>query len=270
MTLYTSTTEKEVAINQRSLNMKWNFFTGSAIEPNKKMMEVAMNKVAKAILAVVIGVLFTASSAFAGDPPFSGFLGNPSVYQKLTPGPEGGAKLRWIKPGTDFKIYNKFMVDSIIFYLCEEPDNYKGCDPQILKELADAFNRELVAAFKDKYPMVSEPGPDVARIRIAITNIRQSRPGVSAVTSIVPIGLAISLVKKGATGRWTGSGETCAEMEILDTTTNEVIATAVDQQEAAFASRFSKYGSAEDAFKFWSERIVQFMDDAKGIKRVKP
>jgi hypothetical protein len=233
-------------------------------------MEVVMKKVAKTIAAVVIGIVLTASSAFAGDPPLSGFLGNPSVYQKLTPGPEGGAKLRWIKPGTDFKNYNKFMVDSVIFYLCDEPDNYKGCDPQMLKELADSFNKELVAAFKDKYPMVSESGPDVARIRIAITNIKQSRPGVSAVTSIVPVGLAISLVKKGVTGGWTGGGETGAELEILDTTTNEVILMAVDQQEAAFTSRFSKYGAAEDAFKFWSERIVWFMDDAKGVKRAKP
>jgi hypothetical protein len=233
-------------------------------------MEVVMKKVAKAIVAVVIGIVFTVSVAFAGDPPFSGFLGDKSVYQKLTPGPEGGAKLRWIKPGTDFKIYNKFMVDSVIFYLCEEPDVYKGCDPQLMKELADSFNRELVAAFKDKYPMVSEAGPDVARIRFAITNIKQSRPGLSAVTSIVPVGLAVSLVKKGVTGGWTGGGETGAEVEVLDTTTNEVILMAVDQQEAAFTSRFSKYGSAEDAFKFWSERFVWFIDDAKGVKRVKP
>jgi len=228
-----------------------------------------MKKVAKVMLAVVIGVVFSFSTVFAGDPPFSGFLGSSSEYQKLMAGPEGGAKLRWIKPGADFKKYDKFMVDSVIFYLSKESEN-QGIDPQLMKELADSFNKELVAAFKDKYPMVSESGPDVARIRIAITNIKQSRPGVSAVTSIVPVGLAVSLVKKGVTGGWTGGGETGAEMEILDTTTNEVILMAVDQQEAAFTSRFSKYGSAEDAFKFWSERIVWFMDDAKGVKRAKP
>jgi hypothetical protein len=35
-------------------------------------MEVFMKKVAKIMLAVVIGIVFTASSALAGDPPFSG------------------------------------------------------------------------------------------------------------------------------------------------------------------------------------------------------
>jgi hypothetical protein len=158
------------------------------------------------------------------------------------------------------------MVDSVIFYLADKSEN-KGIDPQEMKELADSFNKEIVAAFKDKYPIVAEPGPDVARIRFAITNIKQSKPGISAVTSIVPVGLGISIIKKGATGGWTGSGETGGELMALDSTTNEVIVMAVDQQQAAFASRFSKWGSANDAFKFWAERAVKFIDDAKGIKR---
>lgn len=220
-----------------------------------------MKTAIRVILAVVISVVFTTSTAFAGDPPFSGFLGNPSVYQQLTPGPEGGAKLRWVKPGVDFKMYNKFMVDSVIFYLSDDAE--KGIDPQAMKELADSFNKELVAAFRDKYPIVAEPGPDVLRVRFAITNIKTSKPGISAITSIVPVGLVISLVKKGVTGSWTGSGETGAEFMALDSTTNEVLAMAVDQQQAAFTERFSRYGSASDAFKFWSERLVKVIGDIK-------
>jgi hypothetical protein len=225
-----------------------------------------MKKVAKVMLIVVICVVFSFSTVFAGDPPFSGFLGDKSVYETLKPGPEGGAKLRWIKPGTDFKIYNKFMVDSVLFSLADSAQ-YKAFDPNEMKEMADSFNKELVAAFKDKYPIVAEPGPDVTRIKIVITNVEQSRPVVSAVTSVVPVGLAVSLVKKGATGGWLGSGETGAEVMALDSSTNEVIAMAVDQKKAEFEQRFSKWGSATDAFKFWSERIVRFIDDAKGIKR---
>ena len=225
-----------------------------------------MKTVARWALAVVMGAMFSVSAVSAGDPPFSGFLGGPSVYQKLKAGPEGGAKLRWVKPGADFKPYNKFMVDSVIFYISDESDS-KGIDPEVMKQNGDAFNKALVAAFKDKYPIVAEPGPDVLRIRIAITNIKQSRPGVSAVTSILPVGLVVSTVKRGTSGGWSGGGETGAELMALDSTTNDVLVMGVDQQEAAFASRFSKYGSAEDAFKFWSERIVWFLDDVKGIKR---
>ncbi|OPY90264.1 MAG: hypothetical protein A4E72_00744 [Syntrophus sp. PtaU1.Bin208] len=224
-----------------------------------------MKALAKLLLVIGISFVFTVSVALAGDPPFSGFLGSPDVYKQLKPGPEGGAKLRWVKDGLDLGKYNRFMVDSVIFYLADESE-YKGIDPQVLKDLADNFNKELVAAFKDKYTIVADPGPDVARIKIAITNIKRSKPGVSAVTSIIPVGIVISTVKRGATGGWAGSGETCAELIMVDSETNEPLVMAVDQQQAAFASRFSNYGSAEDAFKFWSERIVKVLDDAKGIK----
>jgi len=225
-----------------------------------------MKTMAKVLLVVGMAIMFTVSVAMAGDPPFSGFLGSPDVYKQLTPGPEGGAKLRWVKPGADLSKYNSFMVDSVVFYLADQSE-YKGIDPQVMKDLADSFNKELVAAFKDKYPIVADPGPDVARIKIAITNIERSQPGVSAITSIIPVGIAVSVVTRGATGGWAGSGETCAEFMVLDSESNEALVMAVDQQQAAFASRFSNYGSAEDAFKFWSARIVTALDEAKGIKR---
>jgi hypothetical protein len=189
-----------------------------------------------------------------------GFLGD--YYKNLEPGPEGGAKLRWLKPGVDFAKYNKVMLDSVVFFFAEDSE-YKGINPQELKEIADAANLQLVNVLKEKYPIVASPGPDVVRIRFAITELKQSRPAVSAVTSVVPIGLGISLVKKGATGSWSGSGATGAELMALDSTTNEVIAVAKDDRTAGFTERFSKWGSAEEAFKFWAERLKLFLDQVR-------
>ncbi|MEQ8213560.1 MAG: hypothetical protein ABRQ35_06660, partial [Smithellaceae bacterium] len=63
-------------------------------------------KAAARFIMIMISIIFSVSTVFAAaplesDPVFSGFLGDASVYQKLTPGPEGGAKLRWIKPKAD-------------------------------------------------------------------------------------------------------------------------------------------------------------------------
>jgi len=225
-----------------------------------------MKKAFRVILSVVIGLAVAASTGFAEDIKYSGFLGNPSVYSLMKPGPEGGVKLRWMKEGVDPKKYEKFMVDSVIFFLSDQAE-YKGIDPQEMKELCDEFNKALVAAFKDKYPIVADPGPNVMRIRIAITEIKPSRPGVSTVTSIVPVGLGVSLVKKGATGGWAGSGETGIEMMALDSVTDEILVLAVDQRKAEFEQRFSKWGSATDAFKFWSEKTVAYIDYVKSVKR---
>ena len=221
---------------------------------------------ARMILSVVLSLVLATSMAFAADDfTRSGFLGNPTVYDLLRPLDGGGA--RWLKPGVDFKKYNKFMVDSVIFFLADQAD-YKGIDPQEMKELCDEFNKALVAAFKDKLPIVAEPGPDVARVRFAITNVHPSRPGVSAVTSIVPVGLGVSLVKKGVTGGWVGSGATASELMILDTTTNEIVAMGATKRAAAFEERFSKWGSAKEAFKFWSERLVHSINDVRSGKMV--
>lgn len=220
-------------------------------------------KTVRAVLAIMIGFALMASAGFAAEPKYSGFLGD--LYKNLQPGPEGGAKMRWMKPGIMFGKYNKFMVDSVIFFFADDSE-YKGIDPNEVKELADKFNQAIVAAFKDKYPIVVEPGPDVARIRIAITGVKESRPVLSGVSSILPIGLAFSLVKKGTTGSWSGSGTTSAELEALDSTTNEPVFAAVDERSAAFTERFSKWGSAEEAFKWWAEHIVAFIDNTRGMK----
>lgn len=231
---------------------------------NKK--ERYMKVMQRLMMTVVLGLVFTTSAGAAQDIPFSGFLGNPAVYELLGPGPEGGVKLRWGKKGVQPQKFTKVMVDSVIFFLSNSAD-YKGIDPQEMKEMADTFDKSIVDALKGKHQIVSEPGPDVVRIRIAITNIQPSRPGVSVITSVLPAGLGISLIKKGVTGGWAGSGQTCVEFMAIDSMTNEILVLGIDQQSAAFEQRFTKWGSAGDAFKFWSEKIVEGMDRHRGIVR---
>lgn len=219
-----------------------------------------MKTALKMFAGVLIGLALIVTTGFAAGPKYSGFM--EGYYQNLKPGPKDGVKMRWLKPGVNFAKYNKVMVDGVVFFFADDA-KYKGIDPEVMKELSDGFNKEIVTALKGKYAVVTEPGPDVVRIRIAITGFKQSRPGISAVTSVVPVGIAVSVVKKGATGSWTGSGATSAEFMALDSTTNDVIALAADDRTAGFTERFSKWGSAEEAFKFWAGRIVGFLDSQK-------
>lgn len=215
-------------------------------------------------LALMVLVTSCATTQVAPEPQKDEFLGDYAKY--LEPGPEGGAKMRWLKPGVDFAKYDKVMLDSVVFFFAND-SKYNGMDPNELKELADGFDLQIVNALKDTYPIVSEPGPDVVRIRFAVTDLKASSPGLSAVSSVVPVGLGLSIIKKGASGSWTGSGATSAEMMALDSTTGEVIAAARDQKTAEFADRFSKWDSANDAFKFWGERIKMILDSFHSAKK---
>ncbi len=187
--------------------------------------------------------------------PSSTFLGEYSNYLKPGEGEEQ-PKLVWFKEGADFTRFEKVMVDYVIFAFAEDSE-YKGIDANELKEIADTASLALVNALQKEFPVVSEPGPDVLRVRVAITDLKQSKPVLSGVTSVVPVGLAVSLVKKGSQDTWTGSGATRAEMMVLDSVTNEVLAAGMDERSAGFTERFSKWGSTEEAFKFWGERFTK-------------
>ena len=224
----------------------------------------------KRITVMVMGLMLLASCASTGGSQGEGttqakpgFLGEYSA--KLEPGPKDGAKMRWLKPDVDWARYNYIMLDSVVFFLADDSE-YKGIDPHELKELADGFNRQFVETLKGSYPIVTEPGLDVLRIRFAITDLKQNSPVVSGITTIVPVGLVVSVVKKGATDSWVGSGATSAEMMALDSRTNEVIAVAQDDETAGFTERFSKWGSAEEAFTYWAERVKLYLDQVHGVK----
>jgi len=210
----------------------------------------------KKIITLLIGLVFLvmSGSAFAkGD-----FLGEYAKY--LTPGPKGGAKLRWIKPGVDLTKYKKFMIDYAVFAFADDSES-KVINGDEMKKLGDACTLAIIDSLKDKYPIVSDPGPDVMRLRFAIVDLKQSRPGVSAITSVIPVGLGLSIIKKGATDSWSGSGATTSQWMVIDSMTDEVIGVAEDDYKAGFTERFSKWGSAEEAFKYWGKRIRQIADE---------
>ena len=228
-----------------------------------------MKRAVKIVRAMIVGFVFAAfitscaSTGSASKRSGPGFLGN--YAQKLEPGQKGGAKMRWLKPGVDFSKYKKVILEHVVFFL-DDTSQYKGIDTAEMNQLAQKCDLALVNALKDGYPIVTEPGPDVVRIRMAITDLKQSNPtlsGISTVTMVTPIGLGVNLIKKGATGTWTGSGATASELMALDSMSGEVIAVAQDNKSAGFTKRYGKFDSVEEAFKFWGERLRKFLDETK-------
>jgi hypothetical protein len=110
---------------------------------------------------------------------------------------------------------------------------------------------------------VKNPGPDVVRIRFAITDLRQNRPVLS---DLMPIGLNLPDLKRGLTSSWADSGATSAEVMLLDSMTNTAIAAAKDDQRTGLKERFTKWGCVEDAFKYWADRLKLFLDQAMMVK----
>jgi hypothetical protein len=208
----------------------------------------------KKLLLVFVELIVLAGCATTTPIKYEGVIVPKEYIDKFEIG-IGGHLLRWIRPGIDVTKYNKVMVDYVVFALAPDSE-YKGINADEMKQLADEASLALVNAVKEKYEVVSEPGPDVVRIRFAITDLKQSRPALSAITTVLPVGLGISLVKKGATGEWSGGGLTKGEVMFLDSMTNEVVAAGYGDYSAKFGGRHTNWGSVEDAFKKWGRQIT--------------
>jgi hypothetical protein len=190
----------------------------------------------------------------------SGFLGD---YSKLQAGPEGGIDQRYIKEGVNFKQYNKIMLDQVKFYFKNDAAD-KGIDADEMKELSDNFNRAVIDALGSAYPLVAKPGPKVMRVRVAITDMELPNRALNTITTVVPAGLAISTIKSGITGKGSFVGEISMEFEVLDSTTNEVLAEGVDRRSGGKIDSMSKFGTADEAFKFWAQRLRIWLDGVHG------
>ena len=212
------------------------------------------------IIAACIFLSLGVAHAKLKPKEYSGFLVD---YSQLKAGPKGGVAMVYRKQGVDFKKYTKIMLDHVVFYLKDDAEN-KGIDPVEMAELSEKFHKSAIDGLGDAYPLVDKPGLDVMRIRVAITDLELPSHTANAINTILPQGTAISTVKKGATGKGTAVGEISMEFEFLDSETNQRIVAGVDRRAGDKIDSTNKLGTAEDAFKFWAQRLRTRLDEVHG------
>jgi hypothetical protein len=223
-----------------------------------------MKTALKLVLAVAVGLMLPFATGHATEKiTYSGFL---REYPEFKPGPEGGANLIYRKEDIDFTRYTKIMLDHVLFWFHKDAD-YKGINARELEELADAFHMAIVEALGNTYPLVAKPGPDVLRIRTAITDVVPSKPASATVTAVLPTGPAVSTVEKGAARINAYIGSATLEAELLDSMTGERLGAVIDRRASAKsepAEAVDKWADAEGAFKFWAGRLCKWLDEVHG------
>ena len=128
------------------------------------------------ILTTVATLVMLFGCAGSQKQSYSGFLDD---YSQLKKGPDD-IDLRYMKAGVDFSKYNKVMLDEVAFFLSPE-SKYKGLKASEVKELSDAFYEIYIKTLGDIF--TDKPGPNVARLRLALTNIERSNPVSGTMTS---------------------------------------------------------------------------------------
>ncbi|MGB5733646.1 MAG: DUF3313 domain-containing protein [Thiohalocapsa sp.] len=239
-------------------------------------------------VAVLTTVLCSgaATGADLGDYQPKGFL---SSYAGLHPRGDGSGAFLYEDTAVDRSKYNRLMIDRIQIFLKNDAA-YQGVDPAELKALVDYFRAAIEQAVAGRYPIVSEPSPDVLRLRIAVVDLVPNRPEASVAALAIPFAgvadAAAGLVKERP-GSGLFVGEATVEMEALDSMSGDQVAAfvetrvgkkydidlddgidgAVKKGVGGYAKAYSSWAYTKQAMDAWAELVRERLDAAHGAAK---
>jgi hypothetical protein len=103
------------------------------------------------------------------------------------------------------------------------------------------------------------------KIKLAITDADSSETALNTISTVMPIGLALSSLKRVVTGSDSFVGEAQCEIDIRDSFTETRLAAAVDRRigTKALRSKFGGWNDAKEAFDFWATQIRTRLQEAR-------
>jgi hypothetical protein len=184
----------------------------------------------------------------------SGFLGDSS---QLKAGESGQAKLVYINAETNFAKYNKVMIDPIKVWAGEK-SKLKELPKKDVEALINYLDATVRENLKKDYTIVKQAGPDVMRLRIAITEGKKANVILNTMSSVIPVGMAVDAVKFIAVGTHASVGEAAVEAEIVDSVSGERLIAAIDGRAGRkniVSGNFSGWGDVQDAYDYWAKKL---------------
>lgn len=189
-------------------------------------------------------------------------LVNPDVLVKGGP---GQAMYRYVDPSADFKKYSKLLIDPVIIYKEGEMDAEQRGNNQILANNLYAYLTEELG--KDM-TVVKNPEPGTIRLTCAIVNVEKTHVVRNVITTVVPVGVAISTAQYAATGKPSGTGSITGEARVTDAVTGKLLGMGIDKQVGgkSFESMTDSWHSADEGMKNWSKMARYNMCQLRTVK----
>ena len=194
-------------------------------------------------------------------PAVTGFFGPDA--SKLAPGPQGGAALAYVNPNAQWSSYTKIQLMPVEFWAAAD-SKVSTADQQTLTEY---FYNQLQTDIAKSFTLVSQPGPGVLTIRVALMDATTAVPGLRTVSVIVPQARVLNLAQSMATDSYAFVGSAEAEMKATDSVTGEFLAGAVDQRAGGMGMKAAasfQWGDAQNAMDYWAQRIPNRILELQG------
>jgi hypothetical protein len=147
-------------------------------------------------------------------------------------------------------IYSKFIIEPVVFRLYNVPVG-KRPDMRTRTELSNYMYQAIVKAMQERYMVVSQPAPQVARVRVAITDIDKSLSSLNVLPASKLSGI--------------GLGGVSMEAEVIDAITGEQIGAVVQSKKGNRVSTagLNEWGDAHAVMDEWAQRFRNVLDEAR-------
>jgi len=214
---------------------------------------IRMGVVNAVALAVLLLAGCTTMRGRKAEP--KGFLGD---YSALTKGDKGEAQLRWVDDSVDFSSYSKVILEPVTIW-GDEDSKIERLKPKTRQALVDYFDSRLREEIGKHFELTQTSGPGTLRVRVAFVAAGASVPLLDTVSTVVPIGAALSVFKKAGSDKPLAVGEAAMEAEILDAITNRRVAAAVDQRlgtKIPGKRHLDRWGDVKDACDWWAKTVA--------------
>jgi hypothetical protein len=190
---------------------------------------------------LLCAALLAAACASKGSGPkdTSGFLKD---YSLLRQDARYKSDWVWVKPDADLREYDRVLIDPVVV-MPLKGSTAGDLGPEVLQKVADHFTKTLKQTIEPYYTLALRPGPNVLRVRVAITDIEKATGG-----------------GPGDPGYQVGGA--AMEVEIVDAVTGERQAAAIDRIEGSQAGRDVKreWMHVEGAMVEWANRLLDYLD----------
>lgn len=194
----------------------------------------------------------------------SGFL---TDYSQLQEGEGDEALIFYIDKTAAWSQYDKMIIEPVRLVASEDSEMAENSKEE-LQAIADYFYAALRTNLSKKYTVVSSPGPGTLQLRVALTDATGSSVVLDTLSSIIPVGMAVNVLAKVATGNNLSVGSATGEIELLDSVSGNRLAAAVDGRSGTkYSGKFDKWSSwqdTKDACDYWAERIELRLDELSG------
>ena len=219
-----------------------------------------MNTWLKSIVATgLIGFLAGCSSTLPSNDAYRGFLGG---YDELTEqeASDGTAVMGWVSEDLKKRGYQSVMIDPVILYPAPKPN--ERLSRETLTKTLESFNKKLNKEVAKVMPVTDKAGPEVMRLRFAITTISAGFRDLRWF-EYTPVTLTVASTGAAA-GVRDEAVEVFVEAELLDSQSSERLAAVVRRgmgKDVGGSSEPIAIENIEPVLDEWSRSVAKGLDN---------